>query len=75
MTTDTLTPCGKVKWALDVKIKMNILKVRNTYLQIYKEIRLLLKTYEEIWSQLDWKKALLQQTKNHEISLRVIESL
>lgn len=50
MTTDTLNPCGKIKGTFDVKIKMNNLNVRNIYLQIYKEIGLLIKTYEEIWS-------------------------
>lgn len=42
------SPCGKIKWTLDVQIKMNNLKVKNIYPQIYKEIPLLIKTYEEL---------------------------
>lgn len=48
MTTGTLTPCGKIKQTLGVKIKMNNLKMRNIYLQIYKEIGLLIQTCAEL---------------------------
>lgn len=41
-----------MKWTLDLKIQMNNLKGRSAYLQTYKEMVPLIKTYEELWSLL-----------------------
>lgn len=41
-----------MKWTLDLKIQMNKLKGRSVYLQTYKEMVPLIKTYEELWSLL-----------------------